>query len=207
MIPNGTHPAAQLSDVEMIVPDTRLAREAEQEARARLSTSMLEHSYRTYFFGQALATLDGVQVDEELSWTAAMLHDIELEHPAQGRCFAVRGAEHAEQFMTSLGEPPQRVVLVRDGIAGHITLGVESDLSDIAGFLAAGAGADLVGARCQDIDPDWMGSVIESHPRLQFKQVVIAAVRAETAAVPGGRLAVTHAAGLELMINAAPFNE
>ncbi|WP_159930949.1 MULTISPECIES: hypothetical protein [Nocardia] len=86
-----------------------------------------------------------------------MLHDIELENPQPNRCFAVRGAEHATHILGELGEPADRVALVRDGIAGHMTLGVDSDLSDLAGALAAAAGVDLFGNRLHELDPRWVG--------------------------------------------------
>ncbi|MEU6191541.1 hypothetical protein [Nocardia sp. NPDC047038] len=107
-----------------------------------------------------------------------MLHDIELENPQPNRCFAVRGAEHAAQLLGQLDVPADRVALIRDGIAGHMTLGADSDLSDLAGALAAGAGVDLFGNRIQELDPQWIAEIISRHPRLDFKRLVIAAVRA-----------------------------
>src|SRR5579872_4380811 len=52
------------------VPDSRLAKDAEAEARETLSPHVLEHSYRTFLFGMALAALDGTQVDTEMVFVA-----------------------------------------------------------------------------------------------------------------------------------------
>ncbi|MBF6229281.1 HD domain-containing protein [Nocardia abscessus] len=199
----GGHGAARLDDLAF--PDTPLARDAERRARERLSAPVYEHSWRTYYFGRALARYDrAAAVDDELAFVAAMLHDIELENPIPGRCFAVRGAEYAEAALTELGETPERMQLVRDGIAQHITLGL-SDLSTIAGLLASGAGLDLFGLRWPDMDQQWLTTVLTEHPRRNFKSAVIQAARAEVAAVPDGRLALIYRTGWELLVLTAPW--
>lgn len=89
----------------IVVPDSTLARAAEQEARDCVTPHVLEHSYRTYFFGKALAELDDIQVDDELVYVASLLHDLQLEHPTPGRCFAVVGGERAARFVMTQGAP------------------------------------------------------------------------------------------------------
>ncbi|WP_280494491.1 HD domain-containing protein [Nocardia asiatica] len=188
-------------------PDTAMALAAAREARGVLSASMLNHSYRVWAFGKTLAHARRAPLDDELFYTAAMLHDIELENPQSSRCFAVRGAEHAAQLLGELDVPADRVTLIRDGIAGHMTLGADSDLSDLAGVLAAGAGVDLFGNRIQELDPQWVAEIITRHPRLDFKRLVTAAVAREAEAVPDGRTALLRRFGFDLMVNSSPFAE
>ena len=85
------------------VPQFALARRAEEFAKQELSTHVLAHSYRTYFFGKVLAAHDGVAVNDEIVYLAALLHDLQLEHPTPGRCFAVTGAERAAQLLEEWG--------------------------------------------------------------------------------------------------------
>ncbi|MFI5778100.1 phosphohydrolase [Nocardia sp. NPDC051570] len=203
----GVQGPAVLDEAEMRIPDTAVAKEAEWEARRRLSPWVLEHSYRVYYFGKALAKIGGVPLDEELHFTTAILHDIEFEHPVPGRCFAVRGAEDAERFLTGLGVPRDRVVLVRNGISGHITFGVEKDLSDLAGVVSAGCETDLGGTRVEEMNRKWVDSVVAQHPRLDFKRRVIEAVRLESEAVPDGRTALMRQMGFEMGVTNAPFAE
>ncbi|MBF6300425.1 HD domain-containing protein [Nocardia amamiensis] len=199
---------ARLDEAALRPPDTAMALAAQREAHGVLSPTMIEHSYRVWAFGKALAHAHGAQLDDELFFTAAMLHDIELEHPQPNRCFAVRGAEHATRILSALGEPADRVALIRDGIASHMTLGVDSDLSDLAGALSAGAGVDLFGNRLHELDPQWVTEVIAHHPRLDFKRLVIDVVAREAAAVPDGRTALLHRFGMfDLMVQSAPFSE
>ncbi|WP_280186817.1 MULTISPECIES: HD domain-containing protein [Nocardia] len=201
----GGQGTARLDDLAF--PDTPLARDADRRARETLSPAMYEHSWRVYYFGKALARHDrAAAADDELAFAAAMLHDIELENPVPGRCFAVRGAEYAAAALTDLGETPERVQAVRDGIAQHITLGL-SDLSTIAGLLSTGAGLDLFGLRWPDMDQQWLATVLAEHPRMAFKAAVIQAARAEVAAVPDGRLALIYRTGWEQLVHTAPWAE
>ncbi len=189
-------------------PDSALARAAEEEARECLSAHVLQHSYRTYLFALTLAAIDGVRVDEELGYVSCLLHDLTLEHPTPGRCFAVTGGERAERFALDHGAPAARAATIGAAVCGHITVGAAEDLSDPAGFVSAGANLDVTGARIAETDPAFIGAVLARHPRLQFKQHMRTAWAAEGRAVPAGRSRwlTTHAA-FGLLIRAAPFAE
>jgi len=190
------------------VPDSRLALAAEQEARDSVTPHVLEHSYRTYFFGRALAELDGVRVDDELVYVASLLHDLQLEHPTPGRCFAVVGGERAAQFIRDQGAPEDRAQAVGAAIAAHITLGASENLADPGGFVSAGAGTDVFGLRLSDLDAGWVQELLGRHPRLDFKRHMLDAWATEGAAVPNGRAAwLTRYAAFPLLVNAAPFEE
>lgn len=190
------------------VPDSALALAAEQEARDCVTGHVLEHSYRTYFFGKALALLDGVQVDDELVYVSSLLHDLQLEHPTPGRCFAVVGGERAAQFVRAQGAPEDRAEAVGAAIAAHITLGASENLSDPGGFVSAGAGTDVFGLRLSDLDAAWVEELLRRHPRLEFKRHMLKAWANEGAAVPKGRAAwLTRYAAFPLLVKAAPFSE
>jgi hypothetical protein len=189
-------------------PDSALARAAEEEARDVLTPHVLQHSYRTYLFGLVLAAIDGVPVDEELGYVSSLLHDVTLEHPTPGRCFAVTGGERAERFALAHGAAPERAATIGAAVAGHITAGAHEDLADPAGFVAAGAGLDVTGMRIAETDPAFVRAVLERHPRLGFKRHMRRALATEARVVPAGRTRWlrTHAA-FPLLIRAAPFAE
>lgn len=189
-------------------PDSKLARAAEEEAHDVLTPHVLQHSYRAYLFALALAAIDGVPVDEELGYVSCLLHDLTLEHPTPGRCFAVTGGERAERFALDHGAAPDRATTIGAAVCGHITVGVTEDLSDPAGFVAAGANLDVTGARMAETDPAFIRGVLERHPRLEFKRHMRAAWAAEGRAMPTGRTRwlTTHAA-FPTLIRLAPFSE
>ena len=189
-------------------PDSALALAAEQEARDCVSPPVLEHSYRTYFFGKALAELDGAAVDDELVYVASLLHDLQLEDPTPGRCFAVVGGERAARFALAKGASEARAQAVGAAVAAHITLGASDNLGDPGGFVSAGAGTDVFGFRMSELDAVWVGELLTRHPRLDFKRHVAKAWAAESAAVPNGRAAwLTRYAAFPLLIRLAPFAE
>ena len=190
------------------VPDSALCRAAEQEARDVLSPHVLAHSFRTYFFGRALADLDRATVDDELVYVASLLHDLHLESPTSGRCFAVVGGERAASFVREQGAGTQLAQAVGAAIAAHITLGVSENLSDAGGFVSAGAGTDVFGLRMSALDADWVAELLRRYPRLGFKRHLLEAWAAECAAVPNGRAAwLTRYARFPLLVKLAPFDE
>lgn len=149
---------------------------------------MLQHSYRTYLFGLAFAAIDGVRVDEELVYVASLLHDLQLENPTPGRCFAVVGGERAEAFALERDAAPEWAAAIGAAIAGHITVGAADNLRDPAGFVSAGALVDVAGVRMDELNPEWVDAVLQRHPRLGFRDHLLAAFTAEAAAMLAGRI-------------------
>lgn len=196
-------------DMESLrLPDSALARAAEEQAREELSPRVVAHSYRTYLFGLALAGIDGKAVDTELVYVASLLHDLNLEHPTPGRCFAVVGAERAEAFALDHHTSPERAEAIAAAIAGHITIGVANDLGDPAGFVSAGAFVDVAGARMHELRPEWVEQVIRRYPRLNFREHLLKAFEAEAAAVPQGRISwCLRYAAFGPLVRLAPFAE
>lgn len=189
------------------LPDSKLAVAAETEASEALTPPVLNHSLRTYYFGRVLADLDGAAYDDELVYVSCLLHDLQLEHPTPGRCFAVTGGERAAALALDAGAAQERATAIGAAIAAHVTPGVADDLSDPGGFVSAGASADVLGTRLAELDGDWVDELLRRHPRLGFKRHVVAAFRAEAKAVPKGRIHWLNSAGFLAMIRLAPFTE
>jgi hypothetical protein len=62
----------------LLPPDSPLTRAAHKAAIRILPATLLNHSHRTYVFGRALGELERLEVDAELLFAAALLHDTEL---------------------------------------------------------------------------------------------------------------------------------
>ncbi len=204
----GRRGAARVDLADLSWPDSTMARAAEAEARDALTPHVLEHSFRSYVFGLALAGIDGISVDRELAFTACMFHDIQLEHPTPGRCFAVVSGERAERFALQQGASAASATLIGAGIAAHLTPGVAEDLSDLGGFVSAGALVDVTGARLIELDPTWVREVLDRHPRHEFKRHLVAALAEERRHVPDGRIDwLVRRAAFNTLIKAAPYDE
>src|SRR3954454_6950913 len=56
---------ARIAPSRLVPPRSALTRAAVEQAQRRLTPALLNHSYRTYAFGAALGTLEGLTVDPE----------------------------------------------------------------------------------------------------------------------------------------------
>ena len=189
-------------------PDSRLAHEAERECRGTLSAAMANHSIRTFVFGLALSELDGKPVDLEELYVASLLHDLALESPTPGRCFAVVGAERAQALLLAAGADQAKSARIAEGIALHISPGIGFERGPLAPLIAAGALVDLTALRLAELPPELVATAFARWPRERCKQQLAACWRREARAVPQGRAAATERYALfSLIVRLAPFAE
>ncbi len=189
-------------------PDSRLARDAE-EACAEQPDSIAEHSYRTWMFGLALAAVDHVELDRELFYCAALLHDYGIAEPVPGRDFTSGGAERAIACAAGAEVARERGETMADAICVHTTPGIRVDHDGPLGcYIQWGAMVDGAGLRIWDIAPANVQEVVRRHPRGRgFKRELASMMRAEAAAVPGGRFSLLVRCGVPLAVRLAPFDD
>jgi HD-GYP domain-containing protein (c-di-GMP phosphodiesterase class II) len=131
----GRHAWLQSSARRRPIPDSALTRAAEELAQQRLSRALLNHSYRTYRFGAALGELENLDVDRELLYAAAMLHDV-----GHTRVSTRNACDIAEQ----VGLSTAATHILRTAITLHDGPGVTLAAGPVAYLLWAGAGLDVV---------------------------------------------------------------
>lgn len=204
----GRHGTGSFRLDEFHWPDSQLACAAEAEARRVMPAYLVQHSYRTYLFGLALAAIDNVEIDHELGFIAAMLHDLDLADPTPGACFAVSGSQRAQRFLLDQGADVHAAARIAAGIAGHCTPGADEDIGELAGFVSAGALLDVAGVRYDELDPDWLASVLDRHPRLALKSQLLPHWAAAAPALPSGRAHwLTCYAAFPTLVKVSPFSE
>ncbi len=188
------------------VPDSRFAREAE-EACAELPPALQGHSYRTWLFGCALATVDGHKLDDELFYCGALLHDYGIVSPTANRDFTLGSVDRMLSCTSAAGVAEERAELLADGICVHTTPGVNVETDGAIGcYLQWGAMVDGAGLRIWDIAPGNVREVLRRYPRGDFKRELVDMMRAEAATVPGGRFRLLVRCGLPLAVRMAPFD-
>lgn len=188
------------------VPDSKFAREAE-EACAELPPALQGHSYRTWLFGCALATVDGHKLDDELFYCGALLHDYGIVSPTANRDFTLGSVDRMLSCATAGRLADERADLLADGICVHTTPGVRVETDGTIGcYLQWGAMVDGAGLRIWDIAPDNVEAVLRRYPRGDLKRQLVEMIRAEAAAVPAGRLGLLVRCGLPLAVRVAPFD-
>jgi len=204
------HPGrhAYILQSRLQVPETVLTRAARKAAEDVLTPSLLHHSYRAYRFGRALGELDGLQVDAELLFAAAMLHDIGLVNPPNGSDFTLSSMRLAREVADEVGLSTDATEVVQTAITMHYTPGVSTAAGPGAYLLSAGAAVDVAGVRTWDLPTQTLSDAVRDYPRLGFKRAFAEAFRAEAARVPRGRAQLLNRYGaLMAAIKLAPFDE
>ena len=162
---------ADRHDIEhLTVPDTAVARRAEEICRDVSSASLANHCFRSYAWGALLGIRDGVAWDAELLYVAAMLHDIGLT-PAydRGGCFERDGADAAREILTELGWPADRADTAAEAIYLHMHEVGPDDTAE-ALLLDLGTAVDVRGVRLADVPSTQRDFVLERFPRIGFKE-------------------------------------
>jgi hypothetical protein len=188
-------------------PDSRLAREAEQACDEQ-PAAIIGHSYRTWLFGRALAMVDGREVDHEHFYCAALVHDFGIAQPTPGCDFTLASADRMLTAAASAGVADDRAQALADAICVHTTPGVSPDRDGSLGcYLQWGAMLDGAGLRIWDVAPANVSEILRRYPRVDFKRQLIELMRAEAAAVPGGRFGLLVRCGVTLAVRMAPFDD
>ena len=179
---------------------------AAERAQHLLTPALLNHSFRTYAFGSALGDLEGLAVDAELLFTAALLHDTGLPTRDRDVDFTRNSARTAQEVAAQVGLSKAATETICTAITLHHSPGVTPAHGPVAYLLSAGAAVDVLGLRSWQLPPDILASVVEQHPRLGFKQEFSAAFRDEAARVPRGRAQFLRRYGaFDLAVRIAPF--
>ena len=169
---------------------------------------MLNHSYRTYVFGRALGELDHTDVDTELLYAAALLHDTGLVNPTGEADFTLASSRLARVVAEDVGLSTAATDTLLTAITMHYTPGITADAGPVAYLLSAGAAVDVAGFRCWELPSGTVAQAVREHPRNGFKKAFTEAFRHEAARVPQGRAQLLLRYGaFAAAIRFAPFAE
>ena len=192
----------------MTIPDTRLAGAAVELLTASSPATMVNHCFRTYRFGLALAERGGLAPDRELFFLGAALHDLGLTPAYDGpEPFEAIGADAAHEFLLAQGAAADRADLVAEAIRLHLLAGTAKDPRPEVALVSMGAAVDVFGLRIDRIDPDVTRRIVEEHPRLGFKDAVAALIGDQAARKPDSAIADLIRAGAGDLLAASPFTE
>lgn len=165
------------------LPDSRIAREAEELCLAAAPPMLVNHCLRTYAWGMILGERDGLRPDPELLYVAALLHDLALTDAYRDHapmpCFAARAAILATDWAGERGWPAHRCATLADAISLHLNARVRAEHGPEAQLLQAGAGLDVVGLRHWELQPATVAAVVARYPRHDMKRASPALFRAE----------------------------
>lgn len=159
------------SDLEGLQPpDTNLVRDAFDFADDMQGVELMRHSWRTYYWAMLLGGYRKLEVDRELLFAAAILHDVGLarERTSEPRdcCFVVYGAERCKKHLVSKGHDRRKIGKIADAIGLHLNGYVSSRLHGAeAHLLSRGAMCDVFGMGRHRIAKSLRRQVLKEHPK------------------------------------------
>lgn len=192
------------------IPDSRVARLAEEQVRECSGPGLYHHTLRTYAWGALIGNAEKVNYDPELFYVACLLHDLGLTQAysfqlPQTHCFAVEGAFHAEALLRELEFPQARKVA--EAISFHLNARVTVADGAEAYLLRTGSALDTAGARYAQIHRQDRKQVLQRYPRHHLKRELLDCLDYQSRHRRGDRLQALRRAGFTLAVKAAPFKE
>ena len=199
---------AYVDPARLIPPNSPLTCAATDTAAEILPAPLLNHSHRTYLFGRALGELEGVDVDTELLYAAALLHDTGLVTATGRNDFTLTSARIARDVAERVGLSTAATHTLQTAITMHHNPRVTLEAGPVPYLLAAGAAADTAGVRTWQLPTASITTAVTDHPRDGFKKYFTQAWADESARVPDGRARFLRRYGaFTAAIALAPFGE
>ena len=203
----GWHEAQALRlDVSALrLPDSPFARSACEHASALSPPWLLNHCLRTYVWGSLLGQLHQIPLDEELFFSACVLHDLGLVHAHNGAdatcsCFAVEGARAAHTFAEQHQQSAERCDRLAQAISLHLNVRVGLEHGAEAHLLHEGTTLDMIGARARELHPDTRRAVHARYPRLDLAAQMTAAMHDQAGRRPQSRASFLVGLGFNAMV-------
>lgn len=198
-----TQPLIHLNSVK--IPDTALALEALETIQANATDSIIQHSWRCYFWSIAFGQVNNWTFDEESIFVASILHDIGLVdstmHSCQ--CFTKKSASISEQLCQKHELDEEKIKIISDAICLHMNGYLDSQNSSItkeALLLQQATSFDVIGSNLYKLDRKFVNDVLTLHPLLNFNQDIRTQFQKEALLNPNSRTALMNKLGLPMMI-------
>ena len=171
-----TTEATSISGV--VVPDSKLAREATELVRDTESPLLFNHSTRVYYFGSLAGKKRGLKFDPEMLYISAMFHDMGLtpQYSSKSDRFEVDGANTAQAFLRRHNISQQEIDTVWTAIALHTTPGIPQYMHPVIALLTNGVEMDVLGIAFAEFSAADREAIVAAYPRTQhFKEDIIQA--------------------------------
>lgn len=175
--------------MDLELPTTDVAHAAIRFARTAETPAIFNHSVRTYLYGRFLGERNGLRpdadYDDELLFLGCVLHDVGLSEQGNGdQTFEVDGADLAATFLTDRGVPADRVEVVWDAIALHLSFSVATRKRPEIALVTLGAGYDLTPDAAHPLPEGYADRVHATYPRLGGTAALAEAVVTQALAKP-----------------------
>ena len=178
-MPNTTRDATEATSISgVMVPDSKLAREATELVRDTESPLLFNHSTRVYYFGSLAGKRRGLKFDPDLLYIGAMFHDMGLtpQYSSKSDRFEVDGANCARAFLRQHNISQQEIDTVWTAIALHTTPGIPQYMHPVVALLTNGVEMDVLGIAYSEFPDADREAIVAAYPRTgHFKEDIIQA--------------------------------
>jgi hypothetical protein len=189
--------------------DSAVCRAAADLLAAAAPAELVAHCYRTHELGRALLGDRRRDVDDEVLFVAATLHDLGLTagHTSEDhQGFELVGARAASRLLLEHGASPQRAELAAAAVELHLELASADDPRPEVAAVHLGAALDVLGLRLAELPAGVLDAVLDRWPRRGFPQWLGAAMHEESVQRPESRAGrLVREVGLLELIDAAPL--
>ena len=162
----------------VMIPDSKLAREATELVHDTESTLLFNHSTRVYYFASLAGKRRGLKFDPELLYVAAMFHDMGLtrQYSSESDRFEVDGANAARGFLRQRNISQPEIDTVWTAIALHTTPGIPQYMHPVVALLTNGVEMDVLGIAYSEFSDSDRQAIVGAYPRTEhFKEDIIQA--------------------------------
>ncbi|MCM6776611.1 HD domain-containing protein [Nocardia sp. CDC159] len=151
-------------------PDTALARAATDLLTDCAPEVLVNHCQRVYQWSCALGENRNWQVDPELLYLEAMLHDLGVTERFDGpESFEVEGGNAAEKFLLEHGYPKKRAETVKEATLLHVDPTTFQDPRHEVALLAMACAMENRGEFSDEFDADFVDAVLRKWPRQAYR--------------------------------------
>ena len=193
----GRDGTGDIGEQSLTIPDSKVARDALESAKAVQTPTLVEHAIRSFVYGRALGALHRLDHDPEVLFVAAALHDQGAVRTA-GRCFTLAGAEEAERLSGAAAA---------EAVTLHLNPSVDPGQGAEAHLLHDGVLLDAVGLRAWELRREAIERVRARHPRLRFSQEGGRLLGEQAKAIPRCRTAAAMRSGFGLALRLGPWRD
>jgi hypothetical protein len=158
--------AAPNAIADVVIPDSKLAREVTELVRDTEPPLLFHHSSRVYYWGALTGKRRGLRFDPELLYAGAMFHDMGLtpKHASAHERFEVDGANVARDFLRAHGIGERDIEMVWTAIALHTTPGIPQHMHPVIALLTAGVEMDVLGITYSEFTEAEREAVVQRAP-------------------------------------------
>jgi hypothetical protein len=192
---------------DIAIPSSAAARAAAEVVARYSAPALVNHCVRAYLFAAARAELDGLEIDRELLYVSAMLHDLGLEPAFDSHTvpFEQAGGHVAWVFAAGAGWPDARRDRAAEVIVAHM-VGTDVAVDPEGHLLDLSTGLDISGRGVDGWPADLVSEIVAAHPRLDLADRFIACFRDQAERKPGSSAAAAIHSGLADRLAANPLD-